>query len=174
MGFWNVLEVGGWGAIHLSATSGGITGVRISEDTAGFLMDQARRTGEQEWERGEGGLLAEAGAQIREYLEGRRREFDLPLDPRGTEFQRAVWKALGGIPYGETRTYGEIALAVGTPRSVRAVGAACGANPIAIVVPCHRVVAKGGGLGGYSGGLELKRRLLDLEAGAVNRLLHQA
>lgn len=172
MSFWNVLEVSGWPAIHLSATSGGITGIRFSENTAEFLMDQAVRTGEQEWVRGERGLLADAEAQIREYLEGKRREFDLPLDPRGTAFQRAVWEALRKIPYGETRTYADLAGALAAPRAVRAVGAACGANPIAIVIPCHRAVAKGGGLGGYSGGLELKRRLLDLEAGAVNRIVH--
>lgn len=174
MGFWNVVEVSGWPAIHLSVAGGAITGIRVSDDTAQFLLDQSHRTGEQEWERQEGGLLAEAGAQIREYLERRRLEFDLPLDPKGTAFQRAVWEALRKVPYGETRTYGELAAAVAAPRAVRAVGAACGANPIAIVIPCHRAVAKGGGLGGYSGGLELKRRLLNLEAGALNRLVHHA
>jgi methylated-DNA-[protein]-cysteine S-methyltransferase len=87
----------------------------------------------------------------------------LPLDLRGTEFQRRVWDALLAIPFGKTRTYAEVARAIAEPAAVRAVGAANGANPCAIVVPCHRVVASGGKLGGYGGGLPLKRRLLALE-----------
>jgi O-6-methylguanine DNA methyltransferase len=102
-------------------------------------------------------------AQIHEYLEGKRTRFDLPLDLRGTVFQLEVWSALREIPYGETRTYAEIALGVGRPRAVRAVGAANGANPVALVVPCHRVIAAGGRLGGYGGGLPLKARLLAME-----------
>jgi O-6-methylguanine DNA methyltransferase len=101
--------------------------------------------------------------QILQYLEGKRTEFDLPLDLRGTPFQRRVWQALRAIPYGETRTYQQVARAVRRPRAVRAVGAANGANPVALVVPCHRVVATGGKLGGYGGGLELKARLLAME-----------
>ena len=101
--------------------------------------------------------------QLHEYLEGKRAQFDLPLDLRGTAFQVAVWAALREIDYGETRTYGEVAAAIGRPSAVRAVGAANGANPVAIVVPCHRVVATGGKLGGYAGGLELKAHLLALE-----------
>ncbi len=101
--------------------------------------------------------------QIREYLEGKRTEFDLPLDLRGTAFQMTVWTALLEIPYGETRSYAEIARIVGRPRAARAVGAANGANPVALVVPCHRVIATGGKLGGYAGGLELKARLLAME-----------
>jgi O-6-methylguanine DNA methyltransferase len=102
--------------------------------------------------------------QILEYLEGKRSVFELPLDLRGTEFQLRVWDALLAIPYGETRSYGDVARALGLPlRAARAVGSANGANPCAIVVPCHRVVAAGGKLGGYGGGLPLKRRLLALE-----------
>lgn len=101
--------------------------------------------------------------QIREYLEGKRRSFDLPLDVRGTPFQRRVYEELLAIPYGETRTYGELARAIGQPNAVRAVGAANGANPIALVVPCHRVVASGGKLGGYGGGQALKKQLLAME-----------
>lgn len=102
-------------------------------------------------------------AQIQEYLEGKRTEFELPLDLRGTAFQMAVWTALREIPYGVTRTYAEIARIIGRPRAVRAVGAANGANPVALVVPCHRVIASDGKLGGYAGGLELKARLLAME-----------
>jgi len=104
--------------------------------------------------------------QLTEYLEGKRRGFELPLDLRGTPFQRAVWEELLRIPYGATRTYAELARAVGRPEAVRAVGAANGANPVALVVPCHRVVATGGKLGGYGGGLALKARLLALEGAA--------
>jgi methylated-DNA-[protein]-cysteine S-methyltransferase len=101
--------------------------------------------------------------QIREYLDGKRSEFELSLDLRGTDFQRRVWDALLEIPYGQTRTYTEQARAIGEPTAVRSVGSANGANPCSIVVPCHRVVATGGKLGGYGGGLPLKRRLLALE-----------
>jgi methylated-DNA-[protein]-cysteine S-methyltransferase len=104
-----------------------------------------------------------AVAQIVEFLAGKRRRFDLPLDLRATPFQRAVYDALLEVPYGETRTYAELARAVGRPRAVRAVGAANGANPLPLVVPCHRIIASGGKLGGYGGGLPLKRRLLAME-----------
>jgi O-6-methylguanine DNA methyltransferase len=104
-----------------------------------------------------------AATQILEYLDGKRTEFDLPLDLRGTPFQRRVWEKLLEIPYGETRSYQEIARAVCRPRALRAVGNANGANPVSLVVPCHRVVASGGKLGGYAGGLSLKARLLAME-----------
>lgn len=104
-----------------------------------------------------------AVAQILEYLEGKRTGFELPLDLRGTPFQTRVWRALLEIPYGETRSYLEVARALRRPRAVRAVGAANGANPLALVVPCHRVVATGGKLQGYAGGLDLKARLLAME-----------
>jgi methylated-DNA-[protein]-cysteine S-methyltransferase len=108
-------------------------------------------------------LLAEAVRQLCAYFAGRLRDFTLPLDPRGTEFQRRVWRQLETIPYGEIRSYSEIARAIGSPAAVRAVGAANGANPIPIVVPCHRVIGANGKLVGYGGGLPLKKRLLDLE-----------
>jgi len=101
--------------------------------------------------------------QVLEYLEGKRTDFDLPLDLRGTSFQRAVWDALLAIPYGETRSYLDVARAVGKPDAVRAVGMANGANPVPLVVPCHRVIQSGGKIGGYGGGIDLKRRLLAME-----------
>lgn len=107
--------------------------------------------------------LPELRRQLAEYLRGERREFDLPLAPRGTEFQRRVWSALQEIPYGETRSYAELAEAAGSPRGYRAVGQANGRNPLGVVIPCHRVIAADGGLGGYTGGLERKRKLLELE-----------
>jgi len=105
-------------------------------------------------------VLEEARAQLDEYFAGRRRAFELPLAPRGTAFQRAVWTGLLDIPFGETRTYGALARAVGRPSAARAVGAANGANPLSIVVPCHRVVGAEGSLTGYAGGEERKRWLL--------------
>jgi len=101
--------------------------------------------------------------QLREYFEGKRTAFDLPLHPKGTPFQMAVWKALMKIPYGETRSYGDIARAVGRPAAVRAVGLANGRNPLPIVVPCHRVIGASGKLVGYGGGLAVKQALLDRE-----------
>lgn len=105
--------------------------------------------------------------ELDEYFSGRRRRFAVPLDLRGTGFQLAVWNALREIPFGETRSYGEIARSIRRPAAARAIGAASGANPLPILVPCHRVIAAGGKLGGYSGGLETKRRLLALEKASV-------
>lgn len=102
--------------------------------------------------------------ELEEYFAGERRNFNFPLDLRGTEFQLKCWRALLEIPYGETRTYADIARAVGQPRGFRAVGLANNRNPIAIVVPCHRVIASDGTLCGYGGGLDIKQKLLDLEA----------
>jgi len=111
-------------------------------------------------------VLAEAERQLSEYFAGTRRQFDLPLDPRGTEFQKKVWLALRKIPFGKTQSYAEIAKSIGAPRASRAVGAANGKNPLPIVVPCHRVIGANGALTGFGGGLENKARLLALEAGA--------
>jgi O-6-methylguanine DNA methyltransferase len=108
-------------------------------------------------------IATEAVRQLRAYFAGQLRRFDLPLDMQGTEFQLRVWRELERIPYGETRSYQQIAEAIGAPRAVRAVGAANGANPIPIVVPCHRVIGASGKLVGYGGGLPLKKRLLQLE-----------
>lgn len=109
-------------------------------------------------------VLLETERQLTEYFAGKRRAFELELDFAGTPFQRRVWAALLTIPYGETRSYGEIARQIGDPRAVRAVGAANGKNPISIVAPCHRVIGVTGKLTGFAGGLETKARLLALEA----------
>lgn len=103
--------------------------------------------------------------QLTAYFAGRLRTFDLALDPAGTPFQQRVWRALLDIPYGETESYGALARRIGEPKAVRAVGLANGANPIAIVIPCHRVIGANGSLTGYGGGLPNKRALLDLEQG---------
>ena len=133
---------------------GALTGVRLPgrhPGTAGWERDDAR--------------LEPARAQLAEYFAGERTAFDLPLRPAGGPFQLRVWEALQRIPYGETASYGELARELGSPGAARAVGAANGRNPIAIVVPCHRVIGASGSLTGYAGGLECKRALLDLEVG---------
>jgi len=106
--------------------------------------------------------------QLHDYLRGERRGFDLPLDLRGTPFQLAVWEATRTVPYGETLSYGAVAALVGRPRAARAVGQALSANPIPIVIPCHRIIGASGGLRGFGGGLPLKERLLALEKGALS------
>lgn len=106
--------------------------------------------------------------QLHEYLEGQRRTFDVPLDLRGTPFQEAVWNQLLKIPYGVTRSYAEVAASIGRPTALRAVGGAVAANPISIIIPCHRVIGKDGSLVGYGGGLPLKERLLALEQGSLD------
>jgi methylated-DNA-[protein]-cysteine S-methyltransferase len=113
-------------------------------------------------------VLAEAERQLNEYFAGKRNRFELELEFAGTEFQRNVWAALLAIPFGETRSYREIARQIGNPKAVRAVGAATGKNPISIIAPCHRVVATSGDLAGFAGGLGAKRMLLDLEARQPN------
>ncbi len=116
-------------------------------------------------------VLAPYLDQLNEYFAGNRREFSLPLDLRGTEFQLACWHALLEIPYGETRSYRDIAEAIGHPHAYRAVGMSNNRNPVAIVVPCHRVIASSGSLCGYGGGLDIKRKLLDLEHASLHPCL---
>ncbi|TAL65888.1 MAG: methylated-DNA--[protein]-cysteine S-methyltransferase [Legionella sp.] len=109
-------------------------------------------------------VLLEVAQQLKEYFAGQRQHFSLPLDFHGTEFQKKVWQALLTIPYGETRSYGQIAQQIGNPKSMRAVGAANGKNPISIITPCHRVIGANGQLVGFAGGLKIKSYLLELEA----------
>lgn len=108
-------------------------------------------------------LTDKAGSEIIQFLEGKRKEFDLPLNPQGTPFQKNVWDALSEIPYGETRSYKEIAVAIGKPKAFRAVGMANNKNPIIFIIPCHRVIGANGSLVGYGGGLEVKSALLEME-----------
>ncbi len=110
-------------------------------------------------------LTRQVQRQMEEYFAGQRRRFSFPLAPAGTAFQQRVWRALLRIPYGETRSYGQIARQIGDPGAARAVGMACHYNPILIAIPCHRVVGADGRLGGYAYGLDMKRRLLELERG---------
>lgn len=114
-------------------------------------------------ENGKLSVLKKAADELRKYFKGHLKRFSVPLNLYGTAFQMAVWRQLQQIPYGKTRSYKEIAQAIGRPAAVRAVGSACGANPLSIIVPCHRVIANGGSLGGYGGGLSTKKWLLSLE-----------
>lgn len=123
-----------------------------------LYMDSNIEENEKETE-----LLQEAHQQLKEYFSGKRKTFDLPIHLEGTEFQKKVWAALQTIPYGETRTYGEIAEQIGNPKASRAVGGANHNNPIMIVVPCHRVIGANGSLVGFGGGLDMKKYLLELE-----------
>jgi O-6-methylguanine DNA methyltransferase len=152
------------GTIRVAATSRGVCKIALGKETAadffGWLechVAHAPRRPDRS------GIVALALDQVAEYLDGQRRDFDLPLDLRGTEFQRRVWSAVAAIPYGETRTYAQIAQVIGKPQAVRAVGVANGANPLPLVVPCHRVLGSDGGLTGYGGGLDVKRKLLEME-----------
>jgi len=151
------------GSMLCASTERGLAYVRLPRASGRGLVHWLRR--QAPGARLEAGFAPNKAAvqQILEYLDGKRSAFELPLDLRGTDFQRRVWDALLEIPYGVTRTYTEVARTIREPAAVRAVGTANGANPCAIVVPCHRVVATGGKLGGYGGGLPLKRKLLALE-----------
>jgi methylated-DNA-[protein]-cysteine S-methyltransferase len=136
-----------------------------------FRYGKIRKTGDEGIRKGlnaefveqDDEVLAKTRKQVDEYLNGNRREFDVPLLMVGTDFQKRVWKALMRVPYGATSTYGQIAKTIGSSRAIRAVGNACGANPISIIVPCHRIIGSDGALVGYGGGLSVKRRLLKLE-----------
>lgn len=112
-------------------------------------------------------ILKETRRQLLDYFEGKRKKFNLPIAPEGTDFQKKTWRTLVKIPFGQTRTYKEQALAVGSPNAVRAIGRTNGLNPICVILPCHRVVGSDGSLTGYAGGLEVKKRLLNLEATAA-------
>ena len=145
-----------FGDIAIAADEGGLVALQF------IRPQQPPRVGE-DWLRQASGVTDMAAEQLAEYFAGARRDFDLPLNPQGTEFQRSVWEVLQRIPYGETCSYRAQADALGKPSAIRAVARANGANPIAVVVPCHRVIGADGTLTGYAGGLDLKARLLTLE-----------
>jgi len=145
------------GLLLLTAEEDGITGLHMDGGAHGWTQPRA------DWVE-DASRFDKARRQLQEYFAGDRTDFDLPLRPLGTAFQRQVWAALQTIPYGEVRSYGQIAAQIGRPGASRAVGLANGRNPIAVIVPCHRVVGASGSLTGYGGGLPRKRLLLDLEA----------
>lgn len=153
------------GTFHVAAVDGCIVHSALPETSRdAFLRELATRfSGQTFAERQSEPVLEAAAIQLDEYARGKRHAFDVPLRPTGTSFQRAVWNTLAAIPYGEVRTYAEVARDVGKPAAFRAVGQANHRNPVAPFIPCHRVVASGGGLGGYGGGIVLKKRMLELE-----------
>jgi methylated-DNA-[protein]-cysteine S-methyltransferase len=132
-------------------------------ETRGTVDDKIKKALNAESVEHDDEVLEKTRRQLDEYLKGRRREFDIPVFMVGTDFQKSVWKALMKVPYGDTSTYSRIAKDIGNERAVRAVGNANAANPISIIVPCHRVIGSDGELVGYGGGLSVKRRLLELE-----------
>jgi methylated-DNA-[protein]-cysteine S-methyltransferase len=145
------------GEMLLIATAEGLTGAYFNgQKYFPARNGGARESPRQEW-------LAAAKRQFGEYFADRRKQFDLQLNPSGTPFQRRVWDALLTIPFGETKTYGELAANLGDPNATRAVAAAIGRNPISVIVPCHRVIGANGSLTGYAAGLGCKRALLELE-----------
>ncbi|MCL2108153.1 MAG: methylated-DNA--[protein]-cysteine S-methyltransferase [Oscillospiraceae bacterium] len=151
------------GPILIASDGVSITAVRRAfdnSDYSAFCVGENQKTA----------LTDKAAGQLQEYFSGKRREFDLPLSPhnsKSTAFQRAVWGALLSVPYGETASYKAIAEKVGSPKASRAVGMANNKNPIWIIIPCHRIIGADGGLVGYGGGLDMKKRLLDLERGVL-------
>ncbi|MFI7293094.1 methylated-DNA--[protein]-cysteine S-methyltransferase [Streptomyces sp. NPDC050121] len=148
-----------YGPLTLVADDGVLCGL--------YMTEQRHRPPEENFGPRDDTLFGDAEEQLAAYFAGELQDFTLQLHLRGTQFQQRVWAELRKIPYGETRTYGELAEALGNPAASRAVGLANGKNPIGIIVPCHRVIGAGGGLTGYGGGLERKQRLLDFESGTA-------
>lgn len=155
-GSWETVMQSPIGRVRIAASEAGITRMEIASQHS---ASQASRSGSPQAR----AHVAQAIRQLKEYFAGQRREFDLPLDLRGTPLQQRVWRRLLDIPFGQTMTYGELARRVGSPKAARAAGAACGANPVWLVVPCHRVIGSDGGLHGYGGGLWRKEFLLKHE-----------
>jgi O-6-methylguanine DNA methyltransferase len=149
---WTTVELPGLPALYLVGNGEALTEVRFRP---GDLTVRERADGDA--------VLRQAAEELRQYWGGERRVFATPYEAEGTAFQCEVWKAVAGIPFGEIRSYAEIAAEVGRPKAVRAVGAANGANRLPILIPCHRVLTSGGELGGYGGGLSVKRALLSRE-----------
>jgi len=142
-----------YGIITIESDANAITSIKTESN----VKPKGKKTADK--------LTDKAAKQLEEYFTGKRKTFDIPLNPSGTPFQLSVWKALEAIPYGETRSYKEIAEAIGNPNACRAVGLANNRNPIWIIIPCHRVIGANGALTGYGGGLDMKQELLSLEKG---------
>lgn len=153
-----------WGWMGLSETSKGIDAIVLPQGSRRAVESSLRQSACAPLATAGSARLQSARRQVLGYLAGKRKDFDLPLDlSSGTPFQRQVWRVLQRVPYGKARSYRWVALRVGGPRYARAVGGAVGANPLPLVIPCHRIVAQDASLGGFSGGLPTKRRLLKLE-----------
>ena len=160
--YWSSVLHNGW-KLYFAATDKGLCYVGSpNQPFEEMLATVAKHRTDHPWIQDDEGLKL-VREELIEYLEGTRYNFSIPFDPIGTSFQHAVWHALCSIPYGETKSYADIAHSISKPAAVRAVGAAIGANPVLIGIPCHRVIGKNGALTGYRGGLEMKTKLLQLE-----------
>jgi AraC family transcriptional regulator of adaptative response/methylated-DNA-[protein]-cysteine methyltransferase len=157
------------GRLLVAATPQGVCAVRLGDSDAQLERRLRTEFPRATIEPDADGSLAAIAAKVLGHVRGDGPAHDLPLDVRGTAFQQQVWRALLSIPYGETRSYAQVATAIGHPNATRAVARACATNPVAVVIPCHRVIRSDGGLGGYAGGVERKERLLEVEAGSGRR-----
>lgn len=151
------------GRIFIRAEGGSVSEISLQRNVPEAAKFVKEETGKHAAERADEEVLERAARELEEYFRGERRAFDVPIETKGTPFEEKVWKALREIPYGETRSYGEIAGRIGSPKGARAVGGACGRNPVLIMTPCHRVVGSKGNLTGFTGGLDIKEKLLKLE-----------
>lgn len=164
--YWSLLQEPTW-SLYLAATDKGLSFVGSSGGTIDELTAWAGRRFPGSPLTRDDRRLAPYAAELAEYFRGERHRFTVPFDLQGTPFQQAVWQSLCAIPFGQTRSYSDIAESIRKPAAVRAVGTAIGANPLLVTVPCHRVIGKNGALTGYRGGLEMKTRLLELEQAAI-------
>jgi methylated-DNA-[protein]-cysteine S-methyltransferase len=155
------------GPLRLTHDRQGLTGISFQGEAS--VQGRVQRAPERSEWLSDPGLFAEVLCQLRQYFDGERCSFDVPLAAQGTAFQHSVWRELQCIPYGQTISYGELARRIGKPRACRAVGLANGANPLPIIVPCHRVIGADGSLTGFGGGLPIKRQLLALEQSVMMR-----
>mgnify|MGYP003444436049 CR=1 FL=1 len=149
------------GKIHLALTEKGLCEIGIGESKKKFISSLQKTYNIKPVK--DDAAFKDLVKLLKRYLNGEKLRIDIPFDLKGTSFEKKVWKALLKIPYGKTKSYGEIAKEIGLPNGARAVGNACGKNPIPIIIPCHRVIAGNGGLGGYTGGIGIKKRLLRIE-----------
>jgi AraC family transcriptional regulator of adaptative response/methylated-DNA-[protein]-cysteine methyltransferase len=153
------------GVVLVAASERGVCAILLGDRAETLVRDLERRFPQAKL-RNSGGELDALVAKVASFLAAPAAGLDVPLDPQGDDFQRRVWRALGEIPAGTTETYASVARRIGAPRAAKEVGEACAANPLAVAIPCHRVVRKGGALGGYRWGVARKRALLEREAGA--------
>jgi len=161
--YWNIFETR-LGKCLIAEGKNGIIATTLPSTREEDIFERLRELQTISYVRKDTPLLTDAGNQLKDYFDGKRTSFHLPLDLRGTPFQLKIWSALQKIPYGVTWSYQDLANTIGSPKAVRAVGAANGRNPIPVIVPCHRVIGKNGSLTGFTGGIALKKSLLDLEA----------
>jgi len=152
-----------WGKVYYAVSEKGAVAITTPGQKMADLEDLFKSLGLAQTMEEDSSNLHQVGSELLEYFRGERQNFTFPLDEVGTDFQLKVWQALRQVPYGEVRSYKEIAMAIGKPKACRAIGQANAKNPLPIVTPCHRICAADGGLGGFAGGLECKQQLLDFE-----------